>query len=149
MKISVTVLLVTVCAGPVMADTPVETLARYFQTVKSPLEEHSTEFVEAAKRYGIDWRLLPALAMVETAGGRTGVRGHNFFGWGRARFDSPKEAIWTVAAELGEGEVYRGKSTREKLVIYNRRHRAFPGRVIKVMDAIGTDGTERQTQGPM
>ena len=53
-----------------------------------------------------------------------------------------------MAAELGEGQVYRGKSTREKLVIYNRRHKAFPGRVIKVMDAIGTDDAERQTQGP-
>lgn len=147
MKISVTVLLVTVCACPVMAGTPVETLARYFQVVKSPLEEHSTEFVEAAKRYGIDWRLLPALAMVETAGGRAGVRNHNFFGWGRARFDSPKEAIWTVAAYLGEGEMYRGKNTREKLAIYNRRHKAFPGRVIKMMEAIGpADGGDPPEQ---
>ncbi len=137
MKFLVTVLLVTVWACPAMAGTPVETLARYFQAVKSPLEEHSIEFVEAAKRYGIDWRLLPALAMVETAGGRAGVRGHNVFGWGRARFDSPKEAIWTVAEQLGEGESYRGKSTREKLIVYNPRHRAFPSRVIKVMDAIG------------
>jgi hypothetical protein len=142
MKISVTVLLVTVCACPVRADAPVEILVRYFQAVNSPLAEHSTEFVEAAKRYKIDWRLLPALAMVETAGGRAGVRDYNFFGWGRARFDSAKEAIWTVAEQLGESVMYRGKSTRDKLVVYNRRHRAFPGRVIKVMDAIAPDDGE-------
>ena len=143
MKILVTVLLVTVAViSPTRADTLVETLTRYFQASRSPLAEHSAEFVEAAKRYGIDWRLLPALAMVETAGGRAGVRDHNFFGWGRARFDSPKEAIWTVAEQLGEGVTYRGKSTREKLVVYNRRYRAFPGRVMKIMDAIGPDGGE-------
>ena len=142
MKILVMVLLVTVGVCRVRADPPFETLARYFQAVKSPLEEHSAEFVEAAKRYQLDWRLLPALAMVETAGGRAGVRGHNFFGWGRARFDSPRDAIWTVAEQLGEGVMYRGKSTREKLVVYNRRHPAFPGRVMKMMDAIGPDDGE-------
>ena len=142
MKILVMVLLVTVGVCRVRADPPSETLARYFQAVKSPLEEHAAEFVEAAKRYKLDWRLLPALAMVETAGGRAGVRDYNFFGWGRARFDSPRDAIWTVAEQLGEGVMYRGKSTREKLVIYNRRHRAFPGRVMKMMNAIGPDDGE-------
>lgn len=128
-------------AGPVTGsdDTRAAALTRYFEAVSgSPLDAAASgEFIAAADRYHLDWRLLPALAAVETAAGKA-ARGNNLFGWGRRRFDSVRDAIWHVAQQLAEAPSYRGKSTREKLVVFNRLHaRRFPARVEKVMREIG------------
>ena len=112
-------------------------LTRYLETVGSPLVSVAGEFVAAADRFELDWRLLPALAIVETAAGKS-ARGHNLFGWGRRRFDSPRDAIWHVAGELAGAAPYRGKSTREKLIAFNPRHaRRFPAKIEKVMGELG------------
>lgn len=119
-------------------DARIAALSRFFTEKQNPqLAALAAEFIAAADRHALDWRLLPALAVVETASGRL-ARGNNLFGWGRRRFASFSESIAYVAEQLSEAPHYRGKSTREKLVAYNPRYaRRFPVRVEKVMAGIG------------
>jgi hypothetical protein len=63
--------------------------------------------VEAADYYGIDWRLLPAIATIESNGGKmmcnTKKAEHNPFGYGGCtiRFNDFNHAIDIVAKNLG------------------------------------------------
>ncbi len=60
------------------------------------LASHAADFVEAADRYGMDWRLGVALATVESSGGKNCFRPHNPFGILGRSFSSWKEAIYEV-----------------------------------------------------
>jgi hypothetical protein len=69
----------------------------------SPLRPYGKVFVEAADTYGHDYRLMPAIAIVESSGG---LRCYNYnpFGWlkagegtGLRYFPSWKAAIWAEA----------------------------------------------------
>jgi hypothetical protein len=88
----------------------------------SPLLGLADEFLVAADREGLDWRLLPSISLVETSRGRTAV-GNNVFGWdsGRQRFASVREAIHQVASRLGQSKLYRGKDLNRILTTYNPR----------------------------
>ncbi len=69
---------------------------------------------------GLDWRLLPSLALVESGGGRHS-KGNNLFGWanGKSTFTSIGSAIHHVAQVLAHGPAYRGKDLNAKLLTYN------------------------------
>ncbi len=60
------------------------------------LAEHAADFVEAAARYGVDWRLGVALATVESSGGKQCFRPYNPFGIMGRSFSSWREAVWEV-----------------------------------------------------
>lgn len=60
------------------------------------LAAHAADFVEAAARYGVDWRLGVALATVESSGGKYCFRPHNPFGIMGRSFSSWREAVWEV-----------------------------------------------------
>lgn len=66
-----------------------------------PLEAHAAAMVLAADQHGIDWRLLPVIAILESQGGLTACGGN---AWGyancRVRFSSFEEGIQSVAATL-------------------------------------------------
>lgn len=98
-----------------------------------PAEKDSEDFLEASRRYRLDWRLLPAIAMAESGGG-SHCRYNNYFGWksGKAKFRSPAEGIFVVARSLSESPIYRGRPVRAKLEIYNPR-RKYPARIQKYM----------------
>ena len=99
-----------------------ETILRKFLREKHcPAQEFSEMFIAEADAHGLDWRLLPSLAFVETGAGKT-QRGNNLFGWanGNQKFTSIGDAIHTVAATLAYGKAYRGKDTMGKLEAYNQ-----------------------------
>jgi len=99
-----------------------ETILRKFLKEKHcPAQEFSEMFIAEADAHGLDWRLLPSLAFVETGAGKT-ERGNNLFGWanGHQKFTSIGDAIHTVAATLAYGRAYRGKDTSGKLDAYNQ-----------------------------
>ncbi|HEX6031678.1 MAG TPA: hypothetical protein VFY90_09620 [Tepidiformaceae bacterium] len=81
-----------------------------------PLEGHAQEMVSAADRHGIDWRLLPVIAYLESQGGLTACGGN---AWGYAkcqvRFESFEEGIEATAAVLGE---YGNLPSTTKLCIW-------------------------------
>jgi hypothetical protein len=114
-----------------------ETILRTFLKNKHcPDQAYAELFVSEADAYGLDWRLLPSLAFVESGGGRA-ARGNNLFGWanGKSTFNSIGDAIHTVASTLAHGKAYRGKNLEAKLATYN--HGAnYPAMVLEIMRQI-------------
>lgn len=74
----------------------------------------------AAEAHGIDWRLLPAIAVRESSGGRFACGG-NAWGIGSCkpeyRYETWSEGIAAAAALLG-GPVYHGKPLHGQLCIW-------------------------------
>ena len=54
------------------AETPIDDrltqLRQFFRQKGAPVEHLAEEFLAAADRHSLDWRLLPSLAIIETAG---------------------------------------------------------------------------------
>ncbi len=96
----------------------------------SPLAGHGLAMVKAADHHGIDWRLLPAIATIESNGGhmmcksKTGENNPFGFGSCKIRFDSIDQAIDVVAKNLGghnpkTAPYYKGKSISQIIDAYN------------------------------
>lgn len=105
-------------------------LRRFLRDKNCPDQEYAGLFITEADTHGLDWRLLPSLALVESGGGKT-AKGYNLFGWGNGKFsfESISEAIHTVAVALGHGKAYRGKDLDGKLATYN--HGADYGAMVR------------------
>lgn len=96
----------------------------YFDDRNMPLKGHGKKFVDEAEKNNLDWRLLPALAIRESSGGKFGCD-NNPFGWGSCKinFKNVDEAIETVALNLGGSnprtKQYYDGDTLDKLYSYN------------------------------
>ena len=101
-------------------DPRLESLKRFFQKAECPVLGYSREFLEAADRYHLDWRLLPSISYVESTGGKAAPH-NNLFGWdsGRAEFSSFKASIFEVGYQLANSWLYRNKNTDAILATYN------------------------------
>jgi hypothetical protein len=118
----------------------------YFAQNNLPLAGYGKSFVDTADKYNLDWRLLPAIAMRESTGGKfacpNGNRA-NVFGWAscRVRFSSYDEAIDKVGAHLA-GEVkstssyYKGRTTTQKLKRYNSVIPSYTKDIFAIMNKI-------------
>ncbi len=80
----------------------VDKIRKYLSSRGSPLAEYSEEFVKAADHYGIDYKLVAAISIVESGGGKHNFRSHNAWGWGKSGFNSWTEGIWTVSKGLSK-----------------------------------------------
>ena len=111
-------------------DSRVNRIEEFF--ARSVLRGQAKTFVEVADANGLDWRLLPAIAMVESTGARhvPSCAQHNPFGWssstspcGFYRFGSYEEAIKYVGDKIGQGIFYRkfqeSKQVYDLAVPYN------------------------------
>lgn len=96
-------------------------LRKFLKEKQCPDQEFTEVFIAEADAHGLDWRLLPSLAFVETGGGRA-QKGNNLFGWanGKQTFNSIGDAIHTVAMALAHAKASRGKDTGAKLEAYNQ-----------------------------
>jgi len=93
-------------------------LASYLKGKSSPLTDYSHDFIKAADYWSLDWRLMPAIAGLESSFGKRLVAGsHNPFGWGGGYiyFSSWEEAINQVGQSLREKYYDRGKDTPLKI----------------------------------
>lgn len=97
----------------------------YFEKRNMPLQGYGMTMVLASEKHDIDWRLLPAIAIRESTGGKFAC-GKNPFGWGSCaiKFDSWEIAIETVARNLGgnnpkTARYYKDTETEVKLYHYN------------------------------
>jgi hypothetical protein len=97
-------------------------LRKFLKEKHCPVQDYAGTFVYEADTYGLDWRLLPSISIVESGGGKH-ARGNNLFGWanGDWSFNSIGEAIHHVAAALAHGRSYEGKDLNGKLAAYNHR----------------------------
>lgn len=119
----------------------------FFKKRSMPMEGTGKTFVIVAEKYGLDWRLLPAIAVRESSGGKQAC-GHNPFGWGSCKlhnFVSYEQAIEALGRNLGgaaprTASYYAGKTTLEKLHYYNGTvEPAYPGEVVVIMNMIESD----------
>jgi hypothetical protein len=103
-----------------IADHRLARLQAFFAKSDCPAKAYSTDFLAAADRYALDWRLLPSISYVESTGGKS-ARNNNLFGWdsGRASFRTVRACIHEVGYKLTHSQLYRSKSLDQLLAIYN------------------------------
>lgn len=121
----------------------------YFRDRGMPLAGTGLKMVQEAEKNGLDWRLVAAIAVRESTGGKNECQKveHNAFGWGSCKigFKSDEEAIETVARNLGGNNPntarhYDDKTTMQILRAYNPPSIVpkYAEQVIKIMDTIGS-----------
>ena len=81
----------------------------------APLSEYAEKFVEVANKYNLDYRLLPAIATVESSGGKNNFRKYNAWGWGSKGFTSFEEGIEVVGRGLKNNYIDKGRDTVEEI----------------------------------
>ncbi len=109
-------------------DKEAQILTQYLASFDSPLQYHAQDFIDAARQYDLDWKLLPSIAGVESTFGKHIPGGFNGWGWGvygtqAIYFNSWNEAIFTIAKGLREN--YFNKGLTEPYSI-NRVYAASP-----------------------
>ena len=102
--------------------------AFYQQEGNLPLAQYSLDMVQAADADGIDWKLVPAIALNESTGGLNACKtaSYNAFGYDgcHVSFKSYPDAIARVSADLA-GKIpatssdYAGKTLAQKIDEYN------------------------------
>ncbi|GMR19265.1 MAG: hypothetical protein BMS9Abin34_397 [Patescibacteria group bacterium] len=93
-------------------DDRIVKLNSFLSKYNSPMASRAGKFIAVSDRYGLDWRLLPAIAGTESTFGRRIPYGsYNPFGWanGKYRFTSWDQAIETVGKTLYEKYYLKGK----------------------------------------
>jgi len=120
----------------------------YFESHDMPLSGTGMKMVIEAEKNGIDWRLMPAIAVRESSGGKSDCIKveNNPFGWGSCKigFESIEKAIETVALNLGGNNPntekhYDNKTTKQILRAYNPPSIVphYAEQVISIMNDIG------------
>lgn len=109
-------------------DPRADVLKDYLAKYNSPLQNNSQDFIDAADEFGVDWKLVPAIAGVESTFGQFTPGGFNGWGWGvygdsRIYFKSWREAIFTITRGLKEGYIDRGLVTPAAM---NRKYASSP-----------------------
>lgn len=94
-------------------DGEAKILAQYLALHNSPLQYHAQDFIEASKKFNVDWKLVPAIAGVESTFGKFIPGGYNAWGWGvygnqALYFSSWREAIFVVTKGLRENYLDKG-----------------------------------------
>jgi hypothetical protein len=112
-------------------------LEKFFGDRGCPARDLAEEFLVASDRHGLDWRLLPSIAFVESTGGKF-YRNNNIMGWGSSRrsFTSVPAGIHYVAAQLENSSYYKNKGLDQLLRTYNPLP-AYTSTVTRVMKLIG------------
>jgi hypothetical protein len=121
---------------PAQLDVRVGRLGAFFKAHHCPEPHYADEYIRAADRYGLDYRLLPAISVRETSCGWT-ERNNNRWGFHpkTQTFVSVESGIEFLTRHLAEQSPYAGKSLNEKLFTYNPRI-AYPGEVEHIMKQI-------------
>lgn len=116
-------------------------LNAYFEKRDMPLASYGEKFVRAADACGLDWRLLPAIGVRESSGGKHYMN-NNPFGWGSAKIKYADfgAAIDDVTEHLcgsrdTTSSYYKDKTTYQKLWYYNGSVMpTYPAEVMSIMN---------------
>jgi hypothetical protein len=126
-----------------VAEEHAEKIDAYYAKRGMPLEGYGEKMVAEAEKNNLDWRLLPAIAIKESTGGKFACY-KNPFGWGscKIKFASYDDAIEAVARNLGgnnpnTARYYKDKTTKEKLHHYNNSVvPTYTGEIMQFMELI-------------
>ena len=110
----------TAGSSSVLLDDRYQKLESFFQSFGCPSPHYVNEYLGAADSYAIDYRLLPAISVLESTCG-VYQRLNNRWGWDSARkgFSSFRAGLQYIARQLSQGRFYRDKSLEEKVRMYN------------------------------
>ncbi len=103
-------------------DARVEIVKGFFNNYKSPLEPFAQNIVNAADKYNLDFRLLPAIAMQESnlckkvPKGSNNCWGFGIYGKNVKMFDNYGQAINTVSKTLAIEYRDKGFETPEQIM---------------------------------
>lgn len=120
----------------------------YFTKGKMPLAGYGMKMVLEAEKHDLDWRLIPAIAVRESTGGKYACKSVTFsaFGWGSCKinFKSYDHAIESLAEHLGgnnprTARYYGNKTIKQILETYNPPSvvPTYAKEVMALMDKIG------------
>ncbi len=127
-----------------------EAIDAYFKSKDMPLAGYGMTMVLEAEKNELDWRLVPAIAVRESTGGKHECKKvpNNPFGWGSCRigFTSNEHAIETIAKNLGgnnpkTAHYYDEKTVKQILHAYNPPSIVpkYAEQVMKIMSTIGPE----------
>lgn len=119
----------------------------YFRDRNMPLEGYGMKMVQVAEENNIDWRLLPAISVIETTGSKNICKSkegaNNPFGYGSCKiaFDNINESIEIVGRNLGgnnprTASYYKNKDLDGVLKSYNSVIPTYNKKIRSVMDRI-------------
>jgi hypothetical protein len=125
-------------------DQKVENLENYLGRRKSPLAEKARFIVIMANKFEIDYRLLPAISIIESSGGRKLYRKYNAWGWGGSKgitFESWEHSLYVVSKGIKTGYYDRGATTPELMAPAYNPHtpNEWAGKVRGIMNQIGSE----------
>lgn len=89
----------------------------FFKGYNAPLAKHSQTFIQVADKYNLNWKLLPAISMQESNGGKRVIKdsfnpfGYGIYGGLVTKFPSWEEAIERVGRGLKEDYINQGLKT--------------------------------------
>lgn len=94
-------------------DNKAKILSKYLASYNSPMQYHAQDFIDASETYGLDWKLLPSIAGVESTFGKQIPGGYNAWGWGvfgdqAIYFTSWRDGMFTIARGLRENYLNKG-----------------------------------------
>ena len=123
----------------VQSDFRLVLLKRFFTERDCPAARHADEFIKAADKNDLDWRLLPSIALVESGAGKD-YKNNNILGWDSARqkFPSVPAGIHAVAHRLANSKLYKDKTVYQILRTYNASA-AYATKVMGIMRSIGPE----------
>lgn len=109
--------------GQILRDERIDQLKGYLAAHNSPLAPESAHFVTEADRFGLDWKLVAAIAGTESSFGKHVPAGsYNAWGWGiptgaqaGIAFGSWKAGITAVSEALARRYLARGAVTVEQI----------------------------------
>ena len=95
-------------------------LEAFFKAYDCPAPLHIDEYLRAADSHALDYRILPAISLVESTCGAF-QRMNNRWGWDSTQsgFPSVPAGIDYITEQLAENPRYKGKTVQEKLFTYN------------------------------
>ncbi len=101
-------------------DRRYDKLENFFRSFGCPAPYYARDYVDAADTFEIDYRLLPAISLVESTCGLH-QRHNNRWGWDSARtpFASVKEGLRYITRQLAHGRFYKNKTLAQKIHTYN------------------------------
>lgn len=112
----------TITASVGITDARAEIVRQYLQKYNSPLVPYAQKIVDTEDKYGLDFRLIPAIAQQESNLCHIiPYNSHNCWGWGitsesSLAFSSYDEAIETVSKGLKENYIDKGYLTPDQIM---------------------------------
>lgn len=102
----------------------ISALERFFEKYESPLADYADEIVDNADKYGLDYRLLPAIAMQESTlclkapKDTNNCWGFGIYGKKKTAFHTYTEAIQTISKTIANE--YHAKGLVEPIQIMSK-----------------------------